>query len=187
MKENTKNKVLPLILSAVVVLLDQITKALVVKHIPRLSVWADDAVIEILGKYIRLIHVRNNAIAFSMGHTLSQNARGILFAIIPLLIIIAVYVIYFRNNEFTKTQRWCICGILGGGIGNLIDRIFRPEGVVDFVDCYFWGIFGMERWPTFNLADSAVIVCGIIFLITFLVQIYKDSKKTAKNKEGKNE
>ena len=123
----------------------------------------------------------------SAGHTLSQNVRGILFAIMPLLIIIAVYVIYFRNNEFTKNQRWCICGILGGGIGNLIDRFFRPEGVVDFVDCYFWGIFGMERWPTFNLADSAVIVCGIIFLITFLVQIYKDSKKTAKNKEGKNE
>ncbi|MBQ0039759.1 MAG: signal peptidase II [Treponema sp.] len=187
MKENTKNKVIPLILSAVVIVLDQISKALVVKYIPRLTIWTDDGIIEILGKYLRLIHVRNNAIAFSMGHTLSQNARGLLFAIMPLLIIIAVYVIYFRNNDFTKTQRWCICGILGGGIGNLIDRFFRPDGVVDFIDCYFFGIFGWDRWPTYNIADSAVVVCGAIFVITFLKQIYDDAKKAKSKKEGKNE
>lgn len=178
MKENMKNKILPLILSAVVVILDQFTKFLVVKNIPRLTVWADDAVIEVLGKYVRLIHVRNNAIAFSMGSGLSQNARGLLFAILPLLVIAAVYVIYFRNNEFTKIQRWAICGILGGGIGNLIDRFFRPEGVVDFVDCYFWGLFGLERWPTFNVADIAVVICGIFFVITFFIQIAEDMKKT---------
>lgn len=183
MKENIKNKVLPLILSVVVILFDQITKNLVVKNIPLLTLWSEDSVIEILGKYIRFIHVRNNAIAFSLGHNFSQNARGILFAIVPFFIIIAVYVIYFRNNDFTKTQRWCVCGILGGGIGNLIDRFFRPEGVVDFIDCYFWGIFGMERWPTFNVADSAVVVCGLIFMITFFIQIYKDSKKI-KGKEN---
>ena len=180
MKENSRNKVLPLILSVAVIILDQLTKGLVVKYIPRLTLWTDDGVIEILGKYVRLIHVRNNAIAFSMGSTLSQNARGLLFALMPLLIIIAVYVIYFRNNEFTKLQRWAICGILGGGIGNLIDRFFRPEGVVDFIDCYFWGIFGMERWPTFNVADCAVVVCGAIFMVTFILQVIEDSKKSKK-------
>ena len=180
MKENSRNKVLPLILSVAVIILDQLTKCLVVKYIPRLTLWTDDGIIEILGKYVRLIHVRNNAIAFSMGSTLSQNARGLLFALMPLLIIIAVYVIYFRNNEFTKLQRWSICGILGGGIGNLIDRFFRPEGVVDFIDCYFWGIFGMERWPTFHVADCAVVVCGVIFMITFILQIIEDSKKAKK-------
>ena len=103
-----------------------------------------------------------------------------LFAFMPLLVIIAVYVIYFRSNEFTKMQRWAICGILGGGIGNLIDRFFRPEGVVDFMDCYFFGIFGMERWPTFNVADSAVVVGGIVFVLTFLCQIIRDLKKSSK-------
>ncbi len=181
MTTNTKNKVLPLTLSLFVLLLDQISKSLVVKFIPRLSVFADNAVIEILGKYLRLIHVRNNAIAFSMGSNLSDSLRGLLFALLPLLVIIAVFVIYFRNDEFTKTQRWAICGILGGGIGNLIDRFFRPDGVVDFIDCYFFGIFGMERWPTFNIADSAVVICGIIFMITFAVQIAKDNKKEHKH------
>ena len=141
MKDDSSNKVLLLILSVAVIILDQLTKCLIVKYIPRLTLWTDDGIIEILGKYVRLIHVRNNAIAFSMGSTLSQNARGLPFPLMPLLLIIAVYVIYFRNNEFTKLQRWSICGILGGGIGNLIDRFFRPEGVVDFIDCYFWRIF----------------------------------------------
>ncbi len=181
MTENTKNKLLPLILCAAVIILDQLTKAMVVKYIPRLTVFSDDGVIEILGRYVRLIHVRNNAIAFSMGHTLSRNARSILFAFMPLVIVAMVFVIYFRNNDFTKVQRWAICGILGGGIGNLLDRFFRPEGVVDFVDCWFGGLFGLERWPTFNLADSAVVVCGIIFVLTFIFQVVNDGKNNGKN------
>jgi signal peptidase II len=61
-------------------------------------------------------------------------------------------------------------GILGGGLGNLADRIFRPAGVVDFIDVKFFGIFGFERWPTFNIADSAIVVCGILLLFTMLFQ-----------------
>ena len=186
-KQSLKDKLLPISLSAIVILLDQITKALVVKFIPRLTFFNDDGIIEIFGKYLRLIHVRNKAVAFSMGSSLPDNARALLFALLPLLVIIAVYVIYFRNNDFTKLQRWAICGILGGGLGNLIDRFFRPDGVVDFIDCYFFGLFGMERWPTFNVADSAVVVCGIIFIISFIVQIVDDSKKNNAIKNETNE
>lgn len=176
-KQSLKFKLIPVFLTFIAIITDQITKALVVKFIPRLTVFSDDGVINILGKYIRLIHVRNNAVAFSMGSSLPTNARAFLFALIPLLVIIAVFVIYFRNNELTALQRWSICGILGGGLGNLIDRFFRPDGVVDFIDFYFFGIFGMERWPTFNVADSFVVVCGFIFIATFIIQIIQDSKK----------
>ena len=51
-------------------------------------------------------------------------------------------------------------------MGNIIDRIFRPEGVVDFISAKFYGILGFERWPTFNAADSSVVVCGIILVVT---------------------
>lgn len=184
MTKATKEKIPPLFLSLAVLVIDQITKFLVVKNIPRLTVFSDEnAVIEILGNYVRLIHVRNNAIAFSMGSGLSDGLRGLLFALMPFVIVIAVYVIYFRNNEFSKLQRWAICGILGGGLGNLVDRFFRPEGVVDFVDCYFWGLFGMERWPTFNFADCAVVVCGIIFVLTFIKQASDDVKSAAGRKK----
>ena len=180
----SSKKMWPLSLCALVVLLDQITKVLVVKFIPLLGTAPGD-VIKVLGKYLWLIHVRNKAVAFSMGSSLPDMARSILFAAIPLVIILVVFGIYFRNNEFSTLQRWSICGILGGGIGNLIDRFFRPDGVVDFISCYFWNLFGMERWPTFNIADSAVVVCGILFVLACVAFIPK--AKNSKNQGAKDE
>lgn len=177
-KQRINPKVAPLFLTALVIALDQITKALVIKYIPILNPVDPKCIINVWGKYIRLIHVRNKAVAFSMGSSLPDNVRAILFSILPLIVIIVVFVVYFRNNDFTRLQRWSICGIIGGGLGNLIDRFFRPEGVVDFIDCYFFGIFGLDRWPTFNVADSAVVICGILFIISFIVQMVKDKKKT---------
>lgn len=179
MTQNTKNKLWPLSLSVLVVALDQITKALVVKYIPLLTPFSDNGIIEIFGKYLRLIHVRNKAVAFSMGAGLPDSVRFMLFSVLSLVAVIIIYIVYFRSNEFTKLQRWALCGILGGGLGNLADRFFRwPDGVVDFIDCYFFEIFGWERWPTFNIADSAVVVCGIIFIISFIVQALHDSKNS---------
>ncbi len=154
-----------------------------VKHIPVFSLFTDDCAIPVLGDYIRLIHVRNKAVAFSLGSSLPGNIRRVLFAFMPLAVIIMVLIIYFRNNEFNALQRWSICGILGGGLGNLIDRFFRPDGVVDFVDCYFFGIFGLERWPTFNVADMAVVICGLLFVLSFVQQIIAESKNADKGEE----
>ena len=133
--------------------------------------------VPIIGDLVRLIHVRNNAVAFSIGSTLSQSWRTILFSFAPLLLIVAVFVIYFRNNDFTRVQRWAICGITGGGIGNLIDRFFRDQGVVDFIDCYFPIYFESKRWPTFNVADSVIVICVIILLITFIANEVKSRRK----------
>ncbi len=190
MNENKKSfaitKLLPLSLGVLVILLDQITKGLVVKNIPRLTSFsdADECIIPILGKYLRFIHVRNNAVAFSMGSNLSDSARHILFAIIPVIVIIAVLVIYFRSRDLSLLQCWAISGIIGGGIGNLIDRFFRPEGVVDFIDCYFFGIFGWERWPTFNVADMGVVICGILFIATFCAQAIQERKLSKSDEEN---
>ena len=56
-------------------------------------------------------------------------------------------------------------------------------GVVDFIDCYFFGILGMERWPTFNVADAVVVVCGILFVLAFILQIKSDSHAAASKKQ----
>jgi signal peptidase II len=68
----------------------------------------------------------------------------------------------------TSLQRWAITGIIGGGAGNLIDRIFRPDGVVDYISVKFYGLFGFDRWPTFNIADASVVVCVFLFLFSVL-------------------
>lgn len=169
-----KKKLLPFILTGLVILADQITKAIVVALIPIYTVGAN-----IFGDLLRIVHVANTGVAFSLGDSMPLAIRRILFAIIPLIVIVLVIVVYFRNDEFNSVQRWSICGIIGGGIGNIIDRFFRAEGVVDFIDVKFFGIFGLERWPTFNVADAAVVVCGIILIVSFLITICKEQKGSA--------
>lgn len=166
MEKNLKDKLIPFALAFIVILADQITKALIVKNIPVYAIgwtFGDDL--------LRIVHVANKGVAFSLGAGMSQSFRSVMFSFAPLVVIGLVVWIYFRNQEFNPLQRWCICGIVGGGIGNIIDRIFRPQGVVDFVDVKFFGIFGLDRWPTFNVADASIVVCGIILIASFAVTV----------------
>lgn len=94
----------------------------------------------------------------------------------PLVVVILVISVYFRNKDFNQLQRWAIMGIVGGGLGNIMDRIFRSEGVVDFIDVKFYGLFGLQRWPTFNVADAAVVVCGILLFFSFIITVKKGNK-----------
>lgn len=171
MDKNLKSKLLPFTLTIVVIIMDQITKMLVVNYIQPYTIGAS-----FFGDFLRIIHVSNTGVAFSVGATWTETIRRLLFALLPLVVIGIVIAVYFRNNDWTKLQRWAIMGIVGGGIGNLIDRIFRSEGVVDFIDVKFYGLFGLERWPTFNVADSAVVVCGILLVISFVGSIKNDKK-----------
>ena len=169
MEKNSGVRFAPFSLTALVVLLDQASKAAVVASIPWApgrpgvgAVWFDGLV--------RLIHTRNPGIAFSIGRGLPEAARLGLFTLLPLAVLAGLAWYYFRTEELTRLQRWALAGILGGGAGNLIDRIMRPEGVVDFIDMAFFGILGLERWPTYNLADATVVVCGVLLAVTLLFQ-----------------
>lgn len=179
MTKELKSKLWPISLAVLVIILDQITKILVIKNIPLYTIGA-----QFFGDFIRIIHVANTGVAFSVGASWSETARRLLFSLIPLIVIGIVITIYFRNNSWTKLQRWAIMGIAGGGLGNLIDRFFRAEGVVDFIDIKFFGLFGLERWPTFNVADSAVVICGILLVISFIVISISDEMKNRKSKSS---
>lgn len=167
-------KYIPFILTVLIIIVDQITKILIASHIAYRGVGAS-----FLGDFLRIVHVSNPGIAFSIGQGWSVMVRGILFRAIPLIVIILVIGVYVRNDDFTALQRWAIAGIVGGGLGNLIDRFARKEGVIDFIDVKFYGLFGLERWPTFNVADSAVVVCGILLIISFLITLKKEKQSGA--------
>lgn len=171
-KNGLKGRLVPLILTIIVFMMDQGSKLLVVRNIPPYSIGAS-----FFGDFLRIIHVYNPGIAFSMGNSLPDAARGMLFAVAPLVVLVVVLVIYFRNNEFTFFQRWAIAGIVGGGLGNIYDRFFRPEGVVDFIDVKFYGLFGLERWPTFNVADAAVLICGFLLIISFVRAMIREGRE----------
>lgn len=157
------DKKLPFILTLGVVLIDQLTKWLVTVFIPMNGIGAS-----FMGGFLRIIHARNTAIAFSIGTGMSQNFKMVFFSLLPLVVLGLIAFYLFKTDTLTHLQRWAACGILGGGAGNLVDRIFRPLGVVDFIDVKFYGLFGLDRWPTFNIADSAIVVCGFLLVISFL-------------------
>ena len=163
-----KNKLKPLILTLIILAADQITKIMIVNSIPIHTIGKS-----FFGGFLRIIHTRNLAIAFSLGNNLPEGVRFILFTILPIGILAGLLVYLLKGEDFTTFQRWAVAGILGGGIGNLIDRVFRPLGVVDFIDVKFFGIFGLERWPTFNIADSMVVVSGILMLFAFIIEDLK--------------
>ena len=154
----------PFSLTFGVVLLDQIAKWIVTLTVRPWSIG-----VSLFGDFFRIIHVYNPGIAFSIGGSLSGDIRSILFGLLPLAVIALVVVVYFRSEDLSSFQRWCVAGIIGGGFGNLLDRFFRPNGVLDFIDIKFFGIFGLDRWPTFNVADSSVVVCGVLLMLSLLV------------------
>jgi len=166
MNVHGKDRVLPFLLTGLVIVSDQITKAFVVAKWPRPGTFIADVFNNDL---LLFYHVRNKAIAFSLGDNIPAPYRLALFVVIPIAVLVFLAWYYFHTEEFNRIQRWAIAGIIGGGIGNIIDRIFRPDGVVDFVSVKFYGLFGLERWPTFNIADATVVVCSIILLCTMLI------------------
>ncbi|MGA2378205.1 MAG: signal peptidase II [Spirochaetia bacterium] len=167
-KRDIRSRLVPLILSAGIIVVDQIAKIVVIRTIPKGSV------ISVIGDFFRLIHAQNPAIAFSIGRGIQAGTRRPLFMLLPLIVIAVLFLYYiFTRDPLTRFQKWCFGALVGGGLGNYVDRIFRPDGVVDFLDFRFYGILGMERWPTFNLADATVVVAGILLFISFLLPAKK--------------
>jgi signal peptidase II len=161
-----KQRILPFSLTAFLILADQIVKSYIARKWPGDGVFIKDVFNNDL---LWIIHVRNKAIAFSLGDNLPDNLRPVLFIAAPIIVLGFLLWYYFKSDDFSPIQRWAVAGIAGGGLGNMLDRIFRPDGVVDYISVKFFGIFGYERWPTFNIADASVVISVFIFLFTVLI------------------
>lgn len=186
----TREKMLPFILGLVIIIIDQITKIWVAKNIP-FYIYTNGTGYNVYKSFfdgfIEIIHVRNLGVAFSIGYTWPRVIRVIIFSGLPLIVM--CYIIYWclKSNDLSKLQRWCISAVVGGGIGNIIDRIFREYGVVDFISVKWFGwenawfeFLRWDRWPTFNFADAMIVVFGIIFVISLIKILIKESKEGKK-------
>ena len=141
-------------------MVDQLAKLAVARLIPAGRIaWTA------FGDFFWLVHQKNTGAAFSLGDSMPEFARVAILILIPLALLAGLCIYMLRTDELSGLQRWAVGGIIGGGLGNIIDRVFRPEGVIDFLSFKFYGLFGLERWPTFNVADSAVVVCGILLVV----------------------
>ena len=81
-----------------------------------------------IGDLLRLTLVYNPAIAFSIGHSLPEQLRRPLFLVLPLLVLVFILVYYLRTDDLSRFQRWLLAAVLGGGLANIVDRVFGDLG-----------------------------------------------------------
>lgn len=140
-------------IATVVFLGDQGTKALVENSIP------EHAVIPVLPRCLNLTHVKNAGAAFGLFSDSPAPWKTAVLIIVSVALLVAVAGIVWRSRRLHWEAGVGLSLILGGALSNLLDRI-RLGRVVDFLDVYLRSY----HWPSFNLADSAIVV-GAGFLI----------------------
>ncbi len=146
----------PWLWAPLVFVIDFISKRLVLANEETLR-----ARINVIGEFARFIYVRNPGSAmglFPVGR----------LALIGISLLAAIFIIYlYRTTEPQLRIRLGAMGaILGGAVGNLVDRIFYEGRVVDFIDLGF----GTHRFYTFNVADIGVTVGGVVLFLCILLE-----------------
>jgi signal peptidase II len=155
-------------IAAVVILLDQFIKIIVKLTLPLYQSKV------VLGDLILLTHVQNTGAAFSL--SLGSPAINRIFFVVMTIIAIA-FVFYLIYRSTTKLQQIGLSLIMGGAVGNLIDRILFGY-VTDFMDVDFPD-FIMQRWPVFNVADSSIVIAMGLLILDMIIN------KDANNEHSK--
>ena len=165
-------------LSLFIVLADQVTKLMVKGvDIPGLGIRVQGFALgssrPIVGDFLRLTYIENPGMAFGI-----DLGGKLFFSIFSILASIGILLYLYRARNENLAFRIALALILGGAVGNLIDRVFYGVlfsdaplfygKVVDFIDADFFNInlFGYQltRWPVFNIADASV-TCGVILML----------------------
>ena len=143
-----------------VLVLDQITKWLVVQHFQYQEIRT------VVPGWFDLTYVLNSGGVWGLGRTLPGPARVAVFLALPSLItVLAVgYAISLPLRD--RLRHACIALVIGGAIGNLIDRLRLGE-VIDFLSAHWQN---KHYWPAFNLADSAICVGIAVLLVATLFE-----------------
>lgn len=151
--------VLAVICAVLFLVADQLTKAYFVGNF---ALAESKTVID---GVLNFTYVHNDGGAWGLmsGHT------WLLLGLTALIMIVCVAML-MKNGFKSKTLFWAICLILSGGIGNMIDRIFRGGEVVDFIQVTF------IDFPVFNLADCAVCIGAGLLILYFILDMLKERR-----------
>ncbi len=151
--------VLIFILSALIVILDQITKFWAINTLK------DAEAIVVIPNFFRLVYVENFGAAFGI----LQNKRWI-FIIISIIVILVIVIFLLKNyNKLNIFLKIALAMLLGGAIGNFIDRV-RLGYVVDFLS---FRLFNVYEFPVFNVADIFLVISTFLILVLILFNKYE--------------
>ncbi|SHG84000.1 signal peptidase II [Hydrocarboniphaga daqingensis] len=146
-------------LTAVVMLVDQVTKQLVVKHMALFETVP-------LMPHLNLTSLRNTGAAFSM----FSDSSPIVFVLIGVAVSIGILMWMRRNPQGQTRVAIALALIMGGALGNVIDRVTRGH-VVDFVD-FYWGTW---HFAAFNVADAAISIGAALMVLDSLIESLRSS------------
>jgi signal peptidase II len=154
LKESTLYRGAYLLLSLTVLVIDQWTKGVVTRNF---DVHQSRSMIDGL---FDVTYVRNSGAAFGLFASVDSSVKAILLNSVAVLVFIVVSAYALRSSHRSVRLQIGFALILGGAVGNLLDRV-RFGYVVDFLDFFVSG----HHWPAFNVADSAICVgVGLLFL-----------------------
>jgi signal peptidase II len=149
-----------LIIGAIVVALDQWTKAWVRSTLDYMEIFRPDLWIT---EYARIMHWKNTGAAFGMFDNMGQ-----VFLILSIFVTIAILYYYPRIPREDWLLRLAMGLLFGGALGNMLDRIMHNFAVTDFIS--------VLNFPVFNVADASISIGVAILFLTMLWQEYKEKK-----------
>lgn len=161
--------IVALVCGLAIIGLDQLTKYFIVSSFT-LGETAD-----FIKGFIDIHYIHNRGAAWGMlsGYTW-------LLLLFTAVVMIACVVLLIKTAGKNRLMLWAMTLVISGGVGNLIDRVFRDGNVVDFLHFEFWPDF-----PVFNIADCAIVVGAGLLILYFLLETAKDFK-TKKEKPQEN-
>jgi len=148
-----------LAIAAAVLVLDQATKTWIREALPL------HASVTVIPGLLDLTHVRNTGAVFGLLNAADIPFKPALMTVIALLALVAIAIYAWRSAGDGPAARLALALILGGAVGNLVDRV-RIGYVVDFVDVYWRGY---HFWA-FNVADAAISVGAVLLILDMIVR-----------------
>ena len=141
--------------------------------------------VDVIGDFFVLVKVENTGAFLGMGSSLTEIQRWILLIILPVIVLFSVCWYLFKNQSLNLRITWALALIIGGGMGNIFDRVKLRDGTENFInrlsldsvtDMMFLD-FGFAHTGIFNLADVFVMVgTGLILLDQFLPKKKEEGK-----------
>ena len=144
-------------LAALIFAVDRITKMIVEARVSSMDT------ISVIPGFFDIINSQNRGVAFGMFNDSTSQWRTLALVVLSSVAVIFIAALLWRPAKLDRWSLWGLALILSGAAGNLVDRVMWGR-VTDFLEVYV----GEHHWPTFNVADSAIVIGSGLLILDML-------------------
>jgi len=144
-------------MAGLVLLLDRLTKWVIETRVSFLDSY------RVIPGFFEIVHSQNRGVAFGVFNDSTSEWRSILLVVGSLVAVAVISAMLWKPGKLDRKTMWGCALILGGAAGNLVDRLLFGQ-VTDFLLFHV----GDYQWPTFNVADSAIVIGSGLLLLDLL-------------------